>query len=252
MLMNGQIKIKSNVSSSLPAETRQAGAVENGYVVDGGLGLAAESGMEYKKEQNLDDIFDSINYDYEVGVVIFLTRKILLKNYGKKYIHKMFSNIQFLSELPVFEDLVFEENGWGMHCPILEKTLKNQKFFKVEGIDLDRNVLSFDYSKTKEITSWMKENDENRDFVRNVENMLSIYQQSLIDKNMDRMELFNTVLECMAVLKTDNFDKVRDKMKTWKMYESDNKTKAEKFKPEETRAMIGFVKELSRVNNKIN
>jgi glutamyl/glutaminyl-tRNA synthetase len=149
-----------------------------------------------------------------------------------------------MEELPVFEDLQFKENPWGMYCPILEKTIKNKTFIKFDDINDDRSVLSFNYKYLKEINHWMISKDENKDFVNRVKNMLSIYQKPLIDKSMDRIELFNTVLQCMAILETDNLEAIRSKMKKWKMIEGDYKNKAEKFKPRETELMIGLIKDI--------
>src|SRR5690606_20229210 len=149
----------------------------------------------------------------------------------KKYIHKMFSNIIFLESLPVFEDLKFQENGWGMYCPIIERTIKNAKYITFEDVNDKYNVIDFNYKYIKEVTEWMKQKD-NESFVSNVNNMLSVYKKSLINKSMDRIELFNTVLQCMNVLETDDFDKIWYKMRHWKMYEDGFSTKAEKFKPE--------------------
>ncbi|MEW4925763.1 restriction endonuclease subunit S [Algibacter sp. 2305UL17-15] len=200
---------------------------------------------QLEKDTVIKEVLNTINYDYEVATIVYLTWKVLKMNYGKKYIHKMLSNIQFLEDLPVFEDLEFEENAWGMHCTFLEKTIQNQKFINFNEITDDRSVLNFNYKHLKAVTDWMTLDDYNKDFVIKVEKMLAIYQKPLIDKNMNRIELFNTVLECMHVLETDNFDKIWQKMKLWKMFEDDFKNKAEKFKPEETKLMIKLIKEVN-------
>src|SRR5690606_7838418 len=166
---------------------------------------------------------------------------VLNKSFSEKYIHKMFSNIQFFEALSIFEDLKFQENGWGMHCPILEKTLRNKKFIYTEEVAKDRNALNFNYKYIKDVSKWMEQDDYSKRFVLQVKQMLSIYEKSLIDKNMDRIELLNTVMQCMHVLETDNFDAVWHKMEKWKMFEDGYKTKAEKFKPQETRLMIRLV-----------
>lgn len=223
MLMNGQVTV---------SEAKEQ------------LGMVAETGAAYERDKEaIDSLFDTINYDYEVGVVVLLTRQILDRRYGKKYVHKMLSNIQFLEELPVFKDLAFKENGWGMHSKILDKTITNQKYVYFEDLGNDRSVLNFNYKHIKEVSDWMQKDEYGKDFVLKVENMLKIYQKSLINKNMDRIELFNTVLECMAVLETDSFEVVRRKMGSWKMHEEGYDTKADKFTPYETQLMIDFIKE---------
>jgi len=223
MLMNGQVKV---------GEQKEQ------------LNIAAEPGAAYEKDKaSLDSLFETINYDYEVAAVVLLTRQILDRTYGRKFIHKMFSNIQFLESLPVFKDLEFQENGWGMYCPILKRTIEDKRFIYFEEINDEVSILNFNFKHVKEVSDWMKDKD-NQKFVSQVENMLHIYQKSLIYKDMDRIELLNTVLECMTVLETDNFDSIYAKMEKWKMFENGYKNKAEKFKPEETRRMIDLIKEI--------
>lgn len=245
MLMNGQVTV-SSLRDFEPVLSENE--VKQSYEVNtkSELGKVAEPGAAYEKDkESIDSLFDTINYDYEVAVVVFLTRKQLDRTYGKKYIHKMFSNIKFLEDLPVFEDLKFEENGWGMYCPILAKTIENQRFIYFEGVNDDISVINFNYKHIKEVSDWMKlDDDYNKNFVNQVNNMLSIYEKPLINKNMDRIELLNTVLECMNVLETDNFEIIWKKMERWKMQEDNYKTKSEKFREDETRMMIDFIKGL--------
>lgn len=84
--------------------------------------------------------------------------------------------------------------------------------------------------------------DENKDFVTQVHWMLDLHEKPIINRDMNRIELFNTVLECMKVLATDNLQAIRTKMANWKMKEEHFKTKAEKFSENETLLMIQFVK----------
>lgn len=233
MLMNGEVRVAHSQADGYLGEVEQ------------GLGMVAEPGAAYEKDkESIDSLFDAINYDYEVAVVVLLTRQRMDRTYGKKYIHKMFSNIKFLEDLPIFEDLKFQENHWGMYCPTLTKTIDNQKFIYFEGVNDEVSVINFKYKHIKEVLDWMKQDDYNKNFVNQINNMLSIYEKPLINKNMDRIELLNTVLECMNVLETDNFDIIWNKMERWKMQEDNYKTKAEKFKPEETRMMIDFIQGL--------
>src|SRR5690606_26755288 len=98
----------------------------------------------------------------------------------------------------------------------------------------------------KEVTNWMNQDDYAKKFVAQVKNMLSIYQKSLLRMDMDRIELLNTVLECMSVLETNKFDAIWHKMENWKMQEEGYKAKAEKFKPRKTELMINLIKELKQ------
>lgn len=206
------------------------------------LPMAAEPEGVYEKS-TFDEIFESLNYDYEVAAVVLLTQERFGFTYGKKYVHKMFSNIDFLNELPVFKELQFQEHGWGMFSPILQKTLDNKVHIEYRQLDNNKKSLQVKPKAIPEINKWINAK-ENKPFVNQVKEMLNIYEQPLIEKSMNRIELLNTVLECMVVLKTTALKDIRTKMENWKMFEGNYKTKAEKFTENETLHMIHFIKGL--------
>ena len=208
------------------------------------LGMAAEHGAAYQNDKEaIDALFETINHDYETAVIQLLTERRFGFTYGKKYTHKMFSNIEMLNTMPKIKELAFEEKGWGMFSKAIAKTIDAQKFIYFHRLDNGAVVLKAKRSSIKEITNWMAQTD-NKDFVSQVNQMLDLYEKPLINRDMDRIELLNTVLECMKVLETDNLQAIRDKMAMWKMEEEYNKTKAEKFSDNETLNMIGFIKEV--------
>lgn len=189
------------------------------------------------------EIMNQLNFDYEIAAIVSLTFGRFQRSYGKKYIHKMFSNIELLNTLPVFTELTFEENGWGMFSPQIKKAIEEQKFIQFEEINDNQQVLQLNFKYFKEVSAWMKD-EENKEFISQVNEMLTIYENPIINKKMDNIELFNTVLECMKVLKTDNFQAIYEKMKNWPMKEEGFETKADKFKELETQSMIDFIKEI--------
>ena len=231
MLMNGQITVGE-------AEKE----VES-------LQMVAEPEAVYETKENaISDLFKTLNFDYEVATIVWLTEQKLGMSYGKKYIHKMFSNIEFLNTLPAVKEITFQENGWGMFSPAIAKTIDNKKFINFENIGYNQSVLKLNYKHLSTVGRWTKK-EENLDFVSQVNDMLSVYEDSLIDKNMDRIELLNTVLQCIKMLQSYEFDAIYNKMKNWKMIEDGYETKANKFRPEETKLMIGLVKLLKRNNS---
>lgn len=188
-------------------------------------------------------IMSQLNFDYEIAAIASLTFQRFKHNYGKKYMHKMFSNIELLNTLTVLKELAFEEKGWGMFSPQIKKAIDDQKFIQFEEINDTQKVIALNFKHFKEVSAWMKE-EENKEFISQVNEMLTIYENPIINKKMDNIELFNTVLECMKVLKTDDFKSIYTKMENWPMEEEGFATKAAKFNPTETQAMISFIKEL--------
>lgn len=71
-----------------------------------------------------------------------------------------------------------------------------------------------------------------------INNLLQIYSLPFINKETDKIELFNTVLKIYADLKTTNVDFVYQAMKDWKIKQAGFKSKAEKFSKEDTEKMI--------------
>lgn len=207
--------------------------------------LDAKPGTAYQNDkQTIDALFETVNYDYEVAAIQMLTERRFGFTYGKKYTHKMFSNIELLNTMPKFKDLVFEEKGWGMFSKAIAKTIDAQRFVFPHQLDNGVKVLKVKSSSFKEVLDWTAKK-ENKEFVAQVNAMLDLYEKPLINKDMNRIELFNTVLECMNVLETDNLQAIRAKMENWEMTEEYNKTKAEKFTTNETLHMIGFIKQLN-------
>ncbi|MCH3884389.1 restriction endonuclease subunit S [Tenacibaculum aquimarinum] len=226
MLMNGQITV---------AETEKE---EN-------LQVAAEPTAIYKtQETNLSNLFPTLNYDYEIATIVWRTKQKLGKEFGKKYIQKTISNIQFLSTLPKIEGIVFKEYYWGMFSNAVEKAIQNKEFIKFKKIDFGREVIELNMKHLVNVSKWTKQEGYNKEFTEQVNQMLEIYNDSLIDSDMNRIELLNTVLECIKVLETYDFDLIYAKMKTWKMEEGYYKFKADKFKEGETELMIELVKKL--------
>ncbi|MGB3491826.1 MAG: restriction endonuclease subunit S, partial [Elainellaceae cyanobacterium] len=175
MLMNGQV----TVGNSYEQEEEK-------------LGMVAEPGEVYQSDKEaIDALFETINHDYETAVIQLLTERRFGFTYGKKYTHKMFSNIEMLNTMLKFKDLAFEEKGWGMFSKAVAKTIDAQKFIYFHRLDYGAEVLKVRPNAYKDVMAWMTQ-EENKPFVTEVENMLTIYEKPLINKEMDRIELFNT------------------------------------------------------------
>lgn len=225
MLMNGQVRV---------GEAKEK------------LGHVAEEGAVYNNDKEaIDALFETLNFDYEVATIQLLTERRFGFTYGKKYTHKMFSNIELLNTFPKPKELAFEEKGWGMFSKAIAKTIDNQRFVYQRRLDNGTKVLKVKNDSFKEVLEWITQK-ENKQFVEQVNAMLDLYEKPLIKKDMNRIELLNTVLECMKVLESDNLQTIRSKMAQWPMTEGGYKNKAEKFTENETLHMIGFLKEVMK------
>lgn len=233
MLMNGQVMVNNQKSKEKTA-----------YKNNEPLSIVADETTHY---DSFKDIFESINYDYEVATIAWLTERELKRSYGKKYIQKTYSNMQLLNILPAIKQQpVFQEHYWGMYSKAIEQTINNEKFIKFENVAYGKKVVKLHFKHLLTVSKWTREEGYNTEFTNQLKKVLNIYEHPLIDKSMDRIELFNTILECITILKTYDYAPIYTKMKKWEMREGNYKTKADKFKPEETRLMIGLIRELKR------
>ncbi|HET8885385.1 MAG TPA: restriction endonuclease subunit S [Salinimicrobium sp.] len=237
MLMNGQVNVGRSV-----AERDFGKKYAEGELGTDDYRKVAEEEIKYGKEEKLKDLFPTLNYDFELAAVVLLTEQRFKLNYGKKYLHKIFSNMQFLASLPKINELQFSEKGWGMFSKGLAQSVKNEVHIKKSKLDNGRTIYKVKSGSYKEVINWMND-PQNNPFIDEVASMLTIYEKPLIDCGMDRIELLNTVLQCTKALDTYDFPKIYDKMKTWKMEEPGFEFKADKFEPEETRYMIRFIKD---------
>ena len=101
-----------------------------------------------------------------------------------------------------------------MYSPIIHRTLENEVFVTYQSLSAKKKALQVKPKAIPKINKWINAK-ENEQFVNQVKQMLTIYEQPLIDRKMDRIELLNTVLECITVLKTDLLKDIRSKMKNW-------------------------------------
>lgn len=79
---------------------------------------------------------------------------------------------------------------------------------------------------------------ENKSFVQTLDTLLSIYEHPFINKETDKIELFNTVLKVALDKKCKDLDTIYQGMKDWKIKQEKFKTKAEKFSKPEVEQML--------------
>src|SRR5690606_6966104 len=95
-----------------------------------------------------------------------------------------------------------------------------------------------------ELNQWMQEL-HNAHFLASARDIVSLYDDPLINNDLRRIELLNTVYRCIQKLGTTSFEPIYQAMREWRMQEQGFANKAEKFKPYETKLMIGLVEKLA-------
>lgn len=226
MLMNGQVSVREGYN-----------------MVEDELGMVAEVSSQYDIN-NLRNIFKpELAFDQEIAAICYLTKERLGLSYGKKYYHKTLSNIHFLENVERLNKITFKEHYWGMYSDLIQTHLQHSK--KVKAMpsiaNPTRKVYILSKGEKVKTKNWVVQ-PKNKDFVFGLSKILDLYQQSPINCNMDQIELLNTVLQCITITESFDFNIIYEKMKRWQVKEGAFKNKAEKFGRNDAKKIIEMIK----------
>jgi type I restriction enzyme S subunit len=224
MLMNGQVTVGEGYDES---------------EVD--LGMVAESPASYNKDKTLEDLFPESNLYAEVACLLAIEKEMNSISRGKTWVQKTANHLKEIKKEPKLKNVPFEEYYWGMFSTTIAQSIDNNPFLVKES-NGGATVYKLRSNKIAEIKKWMQE-PCNSSFVESARAIVSLYNHPLILNNLERIELLNTVYRCMQKLGASDFNSIYQAMREWPMQEQGYANKAEKFKPEETRHMILFIKD---------
>lgn len=197
--------------------------------------------VKSEKRNELHELFPSIHLYAEVAALQLIDRRMNRYSHGKTFIQKSMSHLKDIRQEERLKNVDFEEYHWGMFSKTIAQAIDDNPYLLKEKTSNGKSVYNVKPSKLKELSEWMSK-PENQGFVKSIESLISIYQEPLIDNDIDRIELLNTVYRCITKLETTDLDKIRQGMRNWPMQDGNHKNKAEKFTPNETMHMIQFIK----------
>src|SRR5690606_33271701 len=90
--------------------------------------------------------------------------------------------------------------------------------------------------------------EENKPFLRALNEILDIYEMPFISKGTDKIELLNTVTKLIIDLKTTDPNIIYRGMQEWEIIQNGFKTKAEKFSKSDTGKMIELIERKGLTN----
>lgn len=227
MLMNGQVTVE---------EKKDDIGIESGVKLD----LAAEPPTPYGNENSLSDLFPTQDLYAEVACMLAIEKEMHRKSRGKTWVQKTANHLKEIKKEPALKNVVFEEYHWGMFSPTIAKAIDTNPFLTLDDVS-GVSVYKVRFNKIAELNQWMKE-PRNADFVASTRDIVSLYDDPLINNDLDRIELLNTVFRCIHKLGTTDFEPIYQEMREWRMKEQGFANKAEKFEPYETKLMIQFIK----------
>jgi type I restriction enzyme S subunit len=225
MLMNGQVSISEGYG---PVERE--------------LGMVAEPNLSYRKEVSLPDLFPDIDLYSEVACLIMIEQEMNRRGRGKTWIQKTANHVKEIKKDVRLKDIEFEEYPWGMFSKTIAQAINGNPYLTQASWG-DAGVFKIKSNKIVYLKQWMQE-PRNAEFVAATRDIVSLYNDPLINSDLDRIELLNTVYRCVQKLNTYDFDIIYQEMRKWPMKEQGYANKAEKFKPYETKFMIKLVEKL--------
>lgn len=225
-------KIEETISQSLQqAETLRQSILKKAF--EGKLGLGKAVALE--PEQFIDD-----DVSWQLALVVRQIERELKINYGEVALQKTVFNCNLLN--PGFvNNYQFINSNFGTYSFELRDDLKDNPYLEKIRIKGKEVFVVKDSYKSKTDSILLKQ--KNGDFVKSLNQILTLYKSTFINKETDKIELLNTVFKSVIDTHSFQLSDVRQAMKDWKTPKATFKNKAEKFTEAETKKCLEFVKE---------
>ena len=167
------------------------------------------------------------NIDWEMALMVACMKKKLGVTYGDVGLQKNVFNTNNLQ--PIFsKQYGFINSNFGTYSYELKEDLKKNPYLTSQKVANNKEVYVVNSKYSKQVLDKISA-PENKEFVKAISDMLSIYEHPLINKETDKIELYNTVLKVALDKNTTNIEVIYKGMKDWKIKQAGYKTKAEKF-----------------------
>lgn len=191
--------------------------------------LVAEPFEKYAAHpvNNIQDI------DWEMAMMVACMKNKLGVTYGDVGLQKNVYNTNNLQ--PIFsKQYAFANSNFGTYCHELKEDLKRNPYLIAQKVANNKEVYAVNPEYSKQVLDKLSA-PENKEFLKAINRMLGIYEHPFINKETDKIELYNTVLKVALDKNTRDIDSIYQGMKDWKINQTKYKTKAEKFsKPDAT------------------
>lgn len=167
------------------------------------------------------------NIDWEMALMVACMKNKLGVTYGDVGLQKNVFNTNNLQ--PIFSKRYgFVNSNFGTYSHELKDDLKRNPYLISQKVANNKEVYAINPKYSKEILNRLSA-PENKGFVQAINRMLSIYEHPFINKETDKIELYNTVLKVALDKSTTHIGVIYQGMKDWKIKQTGYKTKAEKF-----------------------
>ncbi|MBW8683538.1 restriction endonuclease subunit S [Chitinophaga rhizophila] len=176
------------------------------------------------------------NIDWEIAIMVACMKNKLGVTYGDVGLQKNVFNTNYLQ--PIFsKQYDFINSNFGTYSYELKDALKSNPYLISKKLTNNKEVYIVNPKYSKQVLNKLSA-PENKEFVQAVNNMLSIYEHPFINKETDKIELYNTVLKVATDKRTTDINVIYQGMKNWKINQPIYKTKAEKFSKSDSGKML--------------
>lgn len=179
---------------------------------------------------NIQDI------DWEMAIMVACMKNKLGVTYGDVGLQKNVYNTNNMQ--PIFsKQYTFANSNFGTYCHELKEDLKRNPYLATQKVSNNKEVYTVNPKYSKQVLDKISA-PENKEFVNALNRMLSIYEHPFINKETDKIELYNTVLKIALDNSTVDIDNIYHGMEDWKINQAKYKTKAEKFIKSDAEKML--------------
>ena len=179
--------------------------------------------------------------DWEMAMMVACMKNKLGVTYGDVGLQKNVYNTNNLQ--PIFsKQYAFANSNFGTYCHELKEDLKRNPYLIAQKVANNKEVYAVNPQYSKQILDKLSA-PENKEFIEAINRMLSIYEHPFINKETDKIELYNTVLKLALDKNTRNINNIYQGMKNWTINQAKYKTKAEKFSKSDAERMLKLLME---------
>ena len=179
------------------------------------------------------------NADLEMAIMIACMKNKLGVTYGDVGLQKNVYNTNNL--FPVFsKQYQFVNSNFGTYSYELKEDLKKNPYLITQKVAGNKEVYTINPKYNSQILDKLTAL-ENKGFVHAINRMLSIYEYPFINRETDKIELYNTVLKLSLDRNTKDIEIIYQGMKEWKINQTKYKTKAEKFSKDNSKKMLDLL-----------
>lgn len=173
--------------------------------------------------------------NWELALMVAYIEQKLGIGYGDVGLQKNVFNLSV--KLPMFsKPYNFINSNFGTYSYELKDDLNNNPYLTKRTVK-GKEIYAINDKFKKQILDKLSDL-ENKDFVQRFDKLLGIYEHQFINKETDKIELFNTVLKVAIDQKSQEIDVIYQGMMEWKIKQDRFKTKAEKFSKTDVQKML--------------